>query len=224
LTFWAKIITLNTEIHCYFPGGEMAAQFQLVMHSGPTPGKTFPLEGDVLTIGREAGNQIVINDAEVSRKHSQLVFQGGKFVLTDLGSTNGTFVNGQRLAGQHVLQPGEIISLGEQINLLYEAIQVVDPNATMLSTGKPLAAAYAAPSQPKPQPQPPVYAGQIPAGPEPVAYQQAQQPAAPKSNRTLLYVGIGCLAVICLCVFSLVLVDYLKLWCVVSLNMIPGCQ
>src|SRR5512137_2168819 len=114
----------------------MAAQYQLVMHSGPTPGKVFPMEGDVLTIGREAENGIVINDAEVSRKHTQFVFQGGKYIITDLGSTNGTFVNGERLTGQHVLVPGEVISLGEQINLLFEGVSQVDPNATVLSAGR----------------------------------------------------------------------------------------
>jgi hypothetical protein len=202
----------------------MAAQFQLVMHSGPTPGKTFPLEGDVLTVGREAGNQIVINDAEVSRKHSQFVFQGGKYVLTDLGSTNGTFVNGQRLTGQHVLQSGEVISLGEQINLLYEAIVVADPNATMLSAGKPIAAAaHSAPAS-KPVSQP-AYAGQIPVGPVPVTPAPAPMPApAQKSNMTPVLIGVGCLVIVCICVAALWAVDYLNLWCSISLNMIPGCQ
>ena len=61
----------------------MAANFQLVMHSGPTPGKVFPLDGDVITIGRDAENIIMINDAEVSRKHTQFVFQGGKFIVPE---------------------------------------------------------------------------------------------------------------------------------------------
>jgi hypothetical protein len=221
LTFLVKISTLRNIISALFSGGEMTAQFQLVMHSGPTPGKTFPLEGDVLTIGREAGNQIAINDAEISRKHSQLVFQGGKYVLTDLGSTNGTFVNGQRLTGQHVLQSGEIISLGEQINLLYEAIVVVDPNATMLSGGKIPATAHAAPPPPKPQPQAVAYAGQIPAGPAPVMTPAAP---APKSSNMPVMIGIGCVVLICLCVGALFLVDYLSLWCSVSFGLIPGCQ
>jgi len=198
------------------------AQYQLVMHSGPTPGKTFSLEGDVLTIGREASNQIAINDAEVSRKHSQLVLQGGKYVLTDLGSTNGTFVNGQRLTGQHVLQSGDVISLGEQINLLFEAITVADPNATMLSSAKPPAVARnAPPPQPQPQAQPAAYAGQVPAGPASVAAQAPAPAAAP--NRMPMMIGIGCLVLVCLCGVSLFLIDYLNLWCTVSFNMIPGC-
>jgi len=113
----------------------MMAQFQFVMRSGPTPGVTFPLEGDQLIIGRDASNSITINDAEISRKHSRLSFQGGKYVLEDLGSTNGTFVNGQRLAGPVVLKPGDVVSLGEQIVLMYDAINI-DTGATIATSRK----------------------------------------------------------------------------------------
>jgi pSer/pThr/pTyr-binding forkhead associated (FHA) protein len=221
LTFSAKLITLASELIVLLSAGGEMAQYQLVMHSGPTPGKTFPMEGDVLTIGREAGNQIVINDAEVSRKHTQFVLQGGKYVVTDLGSTNGTFVNGQRVTTQHVLQPGEVISLGEQITLLFEAVTVVDPNATMLSAGKPPAAARSAP-RPRPQPveqQPAPYAGQVPAGPS----YSAPVAEAPKKNNTPMLIGVGCLVLVCLCGSSLFLIDYLNLWCSISFNMIAGC-
>jgi pSer/pThr/pTyr-binding forkhead associated (FHA) protein len=195
----------------------MAAQYQLVMHSGPTPGKIFPMEGDVLTIGREAGNAIIINDAEVSRKHTQFVFQGGKYIVTDLGSTNGTFVNGQRLTGQHVLQPGEIISLGEQINLLFESIVPMDPNATMMSSGRPPVIPRAVTPAPRPQPvvqpapQPVNYAGQVPAGPAPV-YAPPQQQSGGGSRAMLLVVGIG--LVLCICVVSIGLFFApVEFWC-----------
>jgi pSer/pThr/pTyr-binding forkhead associated (FHA) protein len=195
---------------------KMAAQYQLVMHSGPTPGKIFPMEGDVLTIGREAGNAIVINDAEVSRKHTQFVFQGGKYIVTDLGSTNGTFVNGQRLTGQHILQPGEVISLGEQINLLFESVIAVDPNATMMSAGRqpgmPRAVAPAPRPQPviQPVPQPVNYAGQVPAGPAQV-YAPPQQQAG-GSRTMLIVVGIGLL--LCICVVSVGLFFApVEFWC-----------
>jgi pSer/pThr/pTyr-binding forkhead associated (FHA) protein len=194
----------------------MAAQYQLVMHSGPTPGKIFPMEGDVLTIGREAGNAIVINDAEVSRKHTQFVFQGGKYIVTDLGSTNGTFVNGQRLTGQHILQPGEVISLGEQINLLFESVIAVDPNATMMSAGRapviPRAVAPAPRPQPviQPAPQPFNYAGQVPAGPAQVYAPPQQQGGG--SRTMLIVVGIGLL--LCICVVSVGLFFApVEFWC-----------
>ena len=98
------------------------AQFQLVMRSGPTPGATYPLEGDQLTIGRDSSNAVAINDAEISRKHARLTFQGGKYVIEDLGSTNGTFVNGQRLSGPFVLKSGDVVSFGEQIVLMYDVM------------------------------------------------------------------------------------------------------
>jgi pSer/pThr/pTyr-binding forkhead associated (FHA) protein len=198
------------------------AQYQLVMHSGPTPGKTFPMEGDVVTIGREAGNQIIINDAEVSRRHTQFVLQGGKYVVSDLGSTNGTFVNGQRVTSQHVLQPGEIISLGEQISLLFEAVNTVDPNATMLSSGaRPPAIPRPAP-RPQPEPQPGTYAGQVPAS----APAASSTPAglAVKRNNTPIILGVGCLGILCLCVVSLLVIDNFHLWCTISFNMLAGCN
>ena len=197
----------------------MAAQYQLVMHSGPTPGKVFPLEGDVITIGREAGNGIIINDAEVSRKHTQFVFQGGKVVVSDLGSTNGTFVDGQRLTGQQVLQSGQIISLGEQISLLFEAVIQVDPNATIMSTGHPPVVPMPMPtpisspvSQPSPTPAP-VYAGQVPAGPKP--YTPAPVPAKSGGNSKVV-IAIVVLIVLCLlcsCIGLIWYIDSNALWC-----------
>jgi pSer/pThr/pTyr-binding forkhead associated (FHA) protein len=192
------------------------AQFQLVMHSGPTPGKTFPMEGDNLTIGREASNAIAINDAEVSRKHAQLVFQGGKYIITDLGSTNGTFVNGQRLTGQHVLQPGEIISLGEQISLLYEVVAQVDPNATMISSAARVSVPPApapAPTPVAPPPQQP-YAGHIPSNPEP---EQAYIPPPPAKKSGLpvpaIIAIIVLLCAICACASFFWYIDANVLWC-----------
>ena len=89
----------------------MVSQFQLIMRSGPTPGASFILEGEQLTVGRDATNEIVINDSEISRRHARLTFQGGKYVLEDLGSTNGTFVNGQPVR-RVALTDGTRVTLG----------------------------------------------------------------------------------------------------------------
>ena len=56
----------------------MTSQYQLIMRSGPTPGAAYMLEGDQITIGRDLTNGIVINDAEISRRHARLTFQGGR--------------------------------------------------------------------------------------------------------------------------------------------------
>lgn len=110
----------------------MASQaYQLVMQKGPNPGKIFELVQDELTIGRDITNRIVINDPEVSRRHSRLALGASGYTIEDLGSTNGTFVDGQRLMGPHLLRPGQTIMLGEKISLTYEAIGF-DPNATLV--------------------------------------------------------------------------------------------
>ncbi len=146
----------------------------------------------------------------------QLTLQGGKYVLTDMGSTNGTFVNGQRITGAHVLVPGEVISLGEQITLLFESLSHVDPNATMLSvSARPGAGQPARPTAPAaaplPVPPPPRgYAGQVPAGPDPNA---AEPVPAATNNRTLIIVAVVLLVLMCCCVFGLFLYDYINLWC-----------
>jgi len=72
--------------------------------------KLFPLKVPVINIGRRLDNQLVIDDPRISRNHAQLRAIKGRFVVFDLNSTGGTFVNGQRTS-QTVLYPGDVISL-----------------------------------------------------------------------------------------------------------------
>jgi len=72
--------------------------------------KIFPLEKSVVNIGRRLDNHLVIDNPRISRNHAQLRAIKGRFVLFDLDSSGGTFVNGQR-ASQCVLYPGDVISL-----------------------------------------------------------------------------------------------------------------
>lgn len=194
----------------------MAPVFQFVMRSGPTPGATFSLEGDQLVIGRDSSSAIAINDAEVSRKHARLTFQGGKYVIEDLGSTNGTFVNGQRLVSPVVLKSGDVVSLGEQIVLLYEALSV-DPGETVISARRSVPASRPVPPPaPPPAPSQQQYYAAPPAGPA--------LPAGGRANNTMLYLVVGVLALVCLCVVVAgFYIDQNYLWCTVSLNLIPGC-
>jgi pSer/pThr/pTyr-binding forkhead associated (FHA) protein len=182
------------------------------MRSGPNPGTVYALEGDLLSIGRDSANEIPVNDAEVSRRHARLTFQGGKYVLEDMGSTNGTYVNGQRLTGPRVLKSGEVISLGEQIVFVYEAVDS-DPGATMVSPRK---AAAARPPAAAPPPPPQAYAGQVPASPP--------EEAAPagKTNVVPIAIAIGAVALICVCIGFFIWVDQTYRWCV-FFPFIPGC-
>jgi pSer/pThr/pTyr-binding forkhead associated (FHA) protein len=72
--------------------------------------KVHPLKESVVNIGRRLENHVVIDDPRISRNHAQLRAIKGRFVLFDLNSTGGTFVNGQRTS-QTVLYPGDVISL-----------------------------------------------------------------------------------------------------------------
>ncbi|MGE5072380.1 MAG: FHA domain-containing protein [Anaerolineae bacterium] len=195
----------------------MAPLYQFVMRSGPTPGATFSLEGDQLTIGRDSASAIAINDAEISRKHARLTFQGGKYVIEDLGSTNGTFVNGQRLASPVVLKSGDVISLGEQIVLMFEALSS-DPGATVVSARKSVPRAAVVPPPPPPPPQ--QYYAAPP--PPPVPPEVPVMPVARPVNNLPIFIVIGVLAVICLCAAALWYIDSNYLWCT-FLPFLTGC-
>ena len=189
----------------------MTSQYQLIMRTGPTPGAAYTLEGDQITIGRDSSNGITINDAEISRRHARLTFQGGKYVLEDLGSTNGTFVNGQRLAGPRVLKPGEVVSFGEQIVLVFE-VMTFDPGATVVS---PRAAAIPSTSRPimPPPPAPMDYAGSVPASPV-VTPVVTTEKRVTVSNPLPIVIGLGVILFLCACGSFFWWVDATYRWCV----------
>jgi hypothetical protein len=70
----------------------------------------FSLDQAIINIGRHADNQLVIDDVRISRRHAQLRAVRGRFMLFDLDSAGGTWVNGQ-LVNQSLLAPGDVISL-----------------------------------------------------------------------------------------------------------------
>lgn len=78
---------------------------------GPHVNGTFPLNRD-LTLGRDPVNQIAIDDVSVSRRHCMIARTGDNYVLRDLGSHNGTFVNGSAVEAERVLNNGDRISIG----------------------------------------------------------------------------------------------------------------
>jgi len=84
------------------------------VEAGPDKGKIFNLGAVSLVVGRRADCDIVLNDSSVSRRHARLEWRGGQYILTDLGSTNGTRVNGIRVVTK-VLQPGDTVTLGTTI-------------------------------------------------------------------------------------------------------------
>jgi pSer/pThr/pTyr-binding forkhead associated (FHA) protein len=102
------------------------AQYRLVVRQGPNTGQIIELDKSEIFIGRDIANDIVFNDAEVSRKHAQLTLEGDRYKIEDLNSTNGTYINGQRLIGPHVLAIGEIIMFGDNVGVIFDG----EPAAT----------------------------------------------------------------------------------------------
>ncbi|MBN1680741.1 MAG: TIR domain-containing protein [Anaerolineae bacterium] len=91
----------------------------LKVKRGPKPNHIFDLEEGLITVGRDVSNDVVISDIEVSRFHCQLVWNGEGYQIEDLEATNGTFVNGERVANPRPLRRGDRVGLGEAIILTY---------------------------------------------------------------------------------------------------------
>jgi pSer/pThr/pTyr-binding forkhead associated (FHA) protein len=76
-------------------------------------GKDYELDMATISIGRSTDNQIVFASDSVSRHHALITFSGGVYVLRDLGSKNGTRVNGQPLSGEHPLNNEDKVAFGD---------------------------------------------------------------------------------------------------------------
>ncbi len=170
---------------------------RLVMNQGPKTGETFALDKDVIALGRAPTNDIVIAEPQVSRQHARIVRQGDVLVLEDLGSTNGTFVNGVRLVSPHVLVGGDVIALGDAVRFTYYAPGRPAESRTTIPVETPAEGQWIRP-------------GQAPQYPPP--YAQEAQPRAVSTNIKWLWIGCGCLVLLCMtaCVAVLIL-DYFKL-------------
>ena len=85
----------------------------LVVKSGPDMGFKFRVKPTlVATLGRDLENEVVLDDPACSRRHAQIEFKDGSYVLTDLGSANGTLVNDQRVSTRQ-LSDGDRIVVGQ---------------------------------------------------------------------------------------------------------------
>ena len=100
------------------PEAKDAERYSLVVENGLTEGRVFPLDNS-LTIGRAPENDIQLIDTSVSRRHALIQLQDGKPVLQDLGSSNRTFVNGQKV-NSLTLSNGDKLRLGRISLRLYE--------------------------------------------------------------------------------------------------------
>lgn len=163
-------------------GGRPAARF--VVKQGPQIGITFPILQNQTHIGREESNDVRVQDAEVSRKHSELLWKDGSFWVQDLGSSNGTFVNGTQITAPIKISAGDKIGVGQTVMVLELEPQI-----------KPIPTPYdATPS-----------AASVSA-PVPVVKKPSN------TGRRIALAGFGCLTFVCLCAgISLVTLDLMDI-------------
>jgi len=197
----------------------MAGQYQLIMNSRPSPGKVFSLQKPEMIVGRDSSCDIQVDDAEMSRKHFRLYLQGGGYLLQDLGSTNGTAVNGQRVTAPYLLRPGDVIAIGQHISFTFQS-EEIDYNATVAAPRQP----YAEPAAPAAQPRnvQPVQAQYppSPAVPPSVAY-PAEKPKSKTGMIILIVVGALLLLIACI-VFATIYFMPASWWCGLVPFLFPG--
>ena len=87
----------------------------LRVKSGLNPGQEFPLEGESAILGRHPNCDIVLEEGAVSRQHARVFRDSDGFCVEDLGSRNGTYVNGERISGQHRLHHNDEVKICEMV-------------------------------------------------------------------------------------------------------------
>jgi serine/threonine-protein kinase len=167
-----------------------SGQLKLVVTSGPAEGERIHVD-DQLEIGRATvGDGSLGGDIEISRRHAMVRREGGRFVLEDLGSTNGTFVDGRRLEGGHALSRGELIAVGAT-TLLVEAAGEPEvlppappPPAPIVVESEPVAMPSPLP-EPRPEPEPEPEPAAVPVEEHaPPPAQPEVEPSAPAASPT----------------------------------------
>jgi hypothetical protein len=98
----------------------------LILREGQGMGTRWRVDRDNMIIGREEDCDIVLTSRQVSRNHARIRRSGGRHILEDLGSKNGTFVNGQELTEPYTLQDGDEIQVALSFKLFF-----VDAGATI---------------------------------------------------------------------------------------------
>ncbi len=124
----------------------------LLVRGGTLKGKRLPIRIPVVNVGRGDFNDLVIPEPSVSASHAKLQRREGIWVIADLGSTNGTFVDGERITDETPLGPGSTIRFGE-VATLFESTD--DPTGIQPRVGTRMIEGIATPAGAAPAPVPP---------------------------------------------------------------------
>jgi hypothetical protein len=101
-------------------------EYALRVSSGLTQGALVPLSKKKNILGRSFRACLPLEDERVSREHAQILMRDGKFFLSDMGSTNGTFLNNEEVKGEFEVKSGDVIRIGNSIFRL-ETMKSKDP-------------------------------------------------------------------------------------------------
>lgn len=121
--------------------------------SGAVKGQRYVVRAPVVNIGRADYNDIIVVDESISTAHAKLQRREGVWILVDLDSTNGTFVDGERVTGEAPLSPGATVRLGD-VSLVFEPTD--DAVGVQKGGGTRLIEAMKPPAPPPPPPPPPM--------------------------------------------------------------------
>jgi pSer/pThr/pTyr-binding forkhead associated (FHA) protein len=204
--------------------------YQLKMRTGATPGEIFPLDQEETIVGRDLANDIAISDPEVSRRHARFVMKEGIVFVEDLGSTNGTFLNGTRLASPQPLRQGDTITFGDKIVMTFEEVGLeMEPRVEVTEDTPARQPLY----EKAPAP-PPYYQPQ----PEPDAYEQEEERAPARRVRQketyvdeerkggfptwLIVLLVAIVVIICVIAVTLYFMPA-SWWCAITFDMLQGC-
>src|SRR6516164_8421029 len=110
--------------------------FELVVVQGRSATNTIKLNDGITIVGRHNDCQLRIKSSQVSRKHCELFEKKGMLLVKDLGSANGTLVNGKKVEGQRVLEPGDELTIGP-ILLRVAKVGAAAGAAPAAASGKP---------------------------------------------------------------------------------------
>ncbi|HYK11660.1 MAG TPA: FHA domain-containing protein [Gemmatimonadales bacterium] len=164
-----------------------AAMGNFLFRTGPLKGQRYQIKTPVLNIGRADYNDLVLADASVSTSHAKLQRREGVWMLVDLDSTNGTFVDGEKISGESPLAPGTMVRFGD-VQAVFEptddAMGTAKGGGTkVIEAFKPGAAPAPAPKAAAPAPPPPPKApAPAPAAPPPVKRQPVPPPVPAKKK------------------------------------------
>jgi pSer/pThr/pTyr-binding forkhead associated (FHA) protein/lysophospholipase L1-like esterase len=171
----------------------------LIIRQGSGVGQRFAITEPAVTVGRHRSCDIPVEDPEMSRQHARITWSGTGYVVEDLGSANGTFVNGQRISGPHTLKDSDLLRLGK-VEFAFQSAEPPpsDEMPTMAGVAAPTGGEPVAPPARVPPPEPPP-ARVPPPKPPPTHAPPPNPPPAEKKGFPSLTVVIGALVLLCLC-------------------------